>query len=116
MTTIDPQAIRALQDLNPGDDSFLRDLIQIFLEDTPRRLAEIDDGLARGDGRQLSIAAHSLKGSSANFGAEPFRRRCAKVEQLGRDGALDAVRAELPPLREEFDRVRTELEAFLRPA
>lgn len=116
MTTIDPHALRALQELNPGDDSFLRDLIQIYLEDTPRRLAEIDDGLGRGDGRQLAIAAHSLKGSTANFGAESFRRQCEKIEQLGRAGALDDVRPLLPALREEFGRVRAELEALLPPA
>ena len=43
---LDPNALDALRSLNPGDDSFLRDLIQIFLEDSPARIAEIAEALA----------------------------------------------------------------------
>ena len=30
---LDPAALAALRDLNPGDDSFFQDLVQIFLDD-----------------------------------------------------------------------------------
>jgi len=114
MASIDPQAIADLRDLNPGDDSFLRDLVQIFLEDTPRRIAEIHTALAMADGRALTIAAHSLKGSAANFGAKPLRDLCERVELCGKKGALEEVPAQLPALAEEFGRVAAELEAILR--
>jgi HPt (histidine-containing phosphotransfer) domain-containing protein len=113
MPTLDPHAIAALRELNPGDDSFLRDLIQIFLEDAPRRIAEIEESLTRGDGRKLTIAAHSLKGSSANFGAEQLRYRCEEIETCGRQGGLDQVPARLPPLRQEYARVAAELQSLL---
>lgn len=116
MPSIDPAAIKALQELNPDDNSFLRDLIQIYLEDAPRRLKEIEEALARGDARQLVAAAHSLKGSSANFGAASLRSRCEQLESLGRRESLEPATAELPGLREELERVRAELEALLRPA
>lgn len=113
MPVLDPHAIAALRELNPGDDSFLRDLIQIFLEDAPLRLAEIEESLTRGDSRKLTIAAHSLKGSSANFGAEQFRNRCEEIEHSGRLGELDAVPARLPALKEEYARVAAELRSLL---
>ena len=113
MASIDPHAIGELRDLNPGDDSFLRDLIQIFLEDTPRRIAEIHTALAMADNRTLIIAAHSLKGSAANFGAKPLRDLCERVELCGKKGALAEVPAQLPALEEEFGRVAAELEALL---
>jgi HPt (histidine-containing phosphotransfer) domain-containing protein len=113
MSSLDPHAINALRELNPGDDSFLRDLIQIFLEDAPLRLAEIEESLARGDGRRLMIAAHSLKGSSANFGAEQLRTRCEEIERCGRLGVLDPVPAQLPALRQEYARVEAELQSLV---
>ncbi len=116
MPTLDPKAIAALRDLNPGDDSFLRDLIQIYLADSPQRIAELEDGLARKDSRKLTIAAHSLKGSSANFGANGLRALSEKIEQCGKRGALDEAQAELPALREEYARVKAELESLLAPS
>lgn len=114
MSALDSHAIEELRELNPSDNSFLRDLIQIFLEDCPHRIAEIDQALAAGDGRKLVIAAHSLKGSSANFGAHHLRALCERIEQCGRRGALGEVPARLPALREEFGRVTAELELLLR--
>lgn len=116
MPALDPQAIAALRDLNPGDDSFLRDLIQIYLADSPQRIAEIEEGLAQGDSRKLTIAAHSLKGSSANFGAAALRALCEKIELLGKQSALADAGTQLPALRGEYSRVKAELEALLPPA
>lgn len=110
---LDPAAIEALRALNPGDDSFFRDLVQIFLDDSPQRIAEIEQALARGDARQLTLAAHSLKGSSSNFGADRLRSLSEQLEQLGRQGSLGGVPAHLLALKDEFARVRAALDALL---
>jgi len=112
---LDPNAIAALRELNPGDDSFFRDLVQIYLDDSPTRIVEIEDALARSDAHRLTLAAHSLKGSSANFGAGALRALCEHVEQLGRQGLLGDVPTCVPALKDEFARVRAELESFLLP-
>jgi len=66
---IDPQALGNLRALNPGDnDEFLRELAAIFLEDTPKRITELDASLAAGDAGTFTRAAHSIKGSAANLG------------------------------------------------
>ena len=115
MSCLDPKAIASLRDLNPGDDSFLRDLIQIYLADSPQRIAEMEEGLSRKDSRKLTIAAHSLKGSSANFGANTLRALSEKIEHLGKQDALADAQVHLPALREEFARVKAELEALVAP-
>lgn len=113
MSSIDPSAIEALRALNPGDDSFLHDLIQIYLEDAPKRIAEIEQSLAAGDLRRLTLAAHSLKGSSSNFGAHQLRALSEQLEQIGQQGLLDRVLAHLPALKEEYARVQAALTALL---
>ena len=113
MSSIDPSAIDALRELNPEDDSFLRDLIQIYLDDAPKRIAEIEQSLADKDARRLTMAAHSLKGSSSNFGAADLRAVSERIERLGRDGHLSEVPAQMPALKVEFARVKEALEALV---
>ncbi len=115
MPAIEPSAIDALRALNPGDDSFLRDLIQIYFDDAPKRLVEIEQAVAEKDARKLTLAAHSLKGSSSNFGANQLRLLSEELEQLGRQSALDGVAALVPPLKAEYARVEAELTALLPP-
>ncbi len=112
---IDPQAIEELRAMNPGDDSFLRELIQMFLDDSPQRITEIEECLEQGDAGRLTRAAHSLKGSSANFGAMQLRAISEEIEFLGRDGALPSVPERLPRLKAEFEQVKAALQALLSP-
>lgn len=116
VSPIDPQAIEELRAMNPDDDSFLRELVQIYLEDSPQRIAEIDLSLEQADALRLTRAAHSLKGSSSNFGALQLRAVCETIEHLGRDGKLAEVPALMPELRLEFDRVKSALETLVAPA
>ncbi len=115
MPAIDSSAIDALRALNPEDDSFLRDLIQIYLDDAPKRVADIEAAAASQDARRLTLAAHSLKGSSSNFGANQLRALSEELEELGRKSALDGVAARVAPLKEEYERVKAELTALLTP-
>ena len=53
-----------------GDVELLQEIAQLFLEDAPNMLAAIDLALRSGDAHALERAAHSLKGSVSNFGAQ----------------------------------------------
>ena len=49
LPTIDLEAISNLRELNPGDNGeFLREIVSIYIEDTPKRLAELKSCLASG--------------------------------------------------------------------
>jgi HPt (histidine-containing phosphotransfer) domain-containing protein len=110
---IDPQALQALRNVTPGDDSFLREIVGLFLADTPKRLVEIEASLARGDAQSLTLEAHSVKGSSGHFGANRLRALSEEIEQLGRAGNLAEVAPLLPELKLEYARVQAALEPLL---
>jgi HPt (histidine-containing phosphotransfer) domain-containing protein len=58
---IDQQAIENLRSLNPGDnDEFLREIIGIFLEDTPQRIKDLEQSLAATDTGTVSRTAHTI--------------------------------------------------------
>ncbi|MBN1402237.1 MAG: Hpt domain-containing protein, partial [Anaerolineae bacterium] len=88
----------AIIDMNPFNelraatgDEFLAELIDTYCQETPQLLAELSAALARGDAETFRRQAHSIKSSSATFGATAFAAQARELEYLGRDGALDQV-------------------------
>jgi histidine phosphotransfer protein HptB len=107
---IDHEAIETLRSLSPDDDSFLRELIGVFLSDTPERIAELRRGLETGDAPLFTRAAHSIKGSSSNLGASRLRAVAERLEHDARTAGLGALGERLGELEAEFDAARAELE------
>jgi HPt (histidine-containing phosphotransfer) domain-containing protein len=111
---IDPAAIENLRALNPGDqDEFLREITGIFLEDTPRRITELEQSLAAGDAAKFSRAAHSIKGSSANLGAAALRAVAEQLERQSHKEGLGGVAPLLANLKTEFSRAQLELRKLI---
>ncbi len=111
---IDPQAIADLRALNPDDGGeFLREIIGIFLADTPLRIVELEQTLATGDVAAFTRAAHSIKGSSSNLGALALKAAAAQLEHRSRTLGLDGAGTFIPAIRAEFARAQAELNTLL---
>ncbi len=101
-----------------GDEELLKEIADIFLEDYPKVLAEIQAALACGDARRLEQSAHTLKGSAGNFGAKAVVETASRLEQMGRAGRVDGKGSATPASREvnNLDQallaLRAELEAL----
>ena len=109
-TIIDPQAIESLRAISPDDSGeFLHELIDIYLTDTPLRITEIEQSLAAQNAGDLSRAAHSIKGSSSNFGALELAAIACEIEHKGKAAAFAEVEARLPTLKEAFSRLKPAL-------
>jgi HPt (histidine-containing phosphotransfer) domain-containing protein len=113
-SVIDPQAIENLRALNPGDnDEFLREIIGIFLEDTPLRITELEESGAAGDVTKFARAAHSIKGSSSNLGAGVLRAAAEKLEHHARSEGLNGIAPHVAAVQAEFERAEAALKALL---
>lgn len=77
-------ALRSLQD--DGDDDLLGELIDLFLQDAPARLASIRQAVALEDWTAVMAAAHSLRGSCGSLGALHMADLCGRLERYGRNG------------------------------
>lgn len=114
LPVIDPQSLENLRALNPDDnDEFLREIVTIYLEDTPQRIAELEQSLAAGDTPKFTRAAHSIKGSSSNLGAMIVRGVAEKLEHQSAKEGLGNVGELLTTLKAEFARARAELSKLL---
>lgn len=87
MEILDPSTLESLRGLQEeGNDDLLVELIDLFLEDAPRRIDSMRDAIAREDWPALTSWAHSLRGSCGSLGALRLAELCARLEQLGRVG------------------------------
>jgi HPt (histidine-containing phosphotransfer) domain-containing protein len=108
--TIDPEALSNLRELNPGDNGeFLREIISIYIEDTPKRIADMKACLASGDVSTFTRAAHTIKGSSANVGAQVLKGIAERLELISRREGLGGVSGLIADCDAEFERVKVEL-------
>jgi HPt (histidine-containing phosphotransfer) domain-containing protein len=107
---IDPETIAALKDLNPGDNNaFLKEIVGIYIEDTPRRLQDLKTSLAALDVALFTRSAHTIKGSSANVGAVALSSAAARLEAMSRKDGLAGVAALVAECESEYARAAEEL-------
>jgi CheY-like chemotaxis protein len=92
-----------------GGSQLLVDLIDIFLEDAPKKVAQIVAAVKLQDARTLCDAAHPLKSSSASLGAKLFSEMCQQLEEMGSKGALNGTQEGAEALMAEYERVRKAL-------
>ncbi|MFP4598223.1 MAG: Hpt domain-containing protein [Persicimonas sp.] len=88
-----------------GSEETLVELVDIFLEQWPEMMDEIEQGVARADYENLRRAAHTLKGSASIFGARPVVQVANRLSDMARDEQLDGAEAELRKLQDEMDRL-----------
>jgi HPt (histidine-containing phosphotransfer) domain-containing protein len=114
LPVIDPQAIENLRALDPENgDEFLREIIGIFLDDTPQRIAELDQSFAAGDAAKFARAAHSIKGSAANLGALVLRATAETLEHQARQTGLAGTETLVATVKTDFALAQTELAKLL---
>jgi CheY-like chemotaxis protein/HPt (histidine-containing phosphotransfer) domain-containing protein len=85
-----------------GDMELFKEIADLFLENLPNNIAQIREGIAKGDANALEQAAHSLKGSVGNFGAKRAFEAAYRLEIIGREGRLAEADAALSKLEKEL--------------
>ncbi len=111
---IDAQAIENLRALNPGDnDEFLREIAGIFLDDTPQRIAELEQSFQAADIPKFTRAAHSIKGSSSNLGAQRLRAAAEKLEHGSRKTGVEGAGPLISEIKAEYAVAEKELRRII---
>jgi signal transduction histidine kinase/DNA-binding response OmpR family regulator len=91
---------------NAGGDPGLRnELVELFLDESPRILQDLNDAASARDASAAKRLAHGLKGSAAAIGAVAARRTAERLERAGIDEDWNAFDAGLPLLQNELARL-----------
>jgi HPt (histidine-containing phosphotransfer) domain-containing protein len=80
------------------------EIIDLFMETAPLRLAELRSLYASSDKDALRVVAHSLRGAAAQIGLKAMADLCARLEsavaqKMAADGILDLLDREYDTAR-----------------
>lgn len=87
-----------------GDEELLREVVDLFLEQSRHQIRELQAALAAGEPAQIRHQAHSLKGAAAGLGAQALSHTAAQLELAGKKGELKEVPELLRALEKELER------------
>jgi two-component system sensor histidine kinase/response regulator len=108
---INPRALDAIRRLpGPNGPALVSKVIDAYLADTPPRFAQLRAAVDAGDAEALRKAAHALKSSSANVGAEQLAALCRELEMLGRKATVAGAGMLLATAESEAARALAALE------
>jgi len=115
---LDPKALRTLRETAGTDaDDFMAEMIDVYIADVPKKLKIIEQAIETQDIKELGRISHSLKSSSAIFGAIFLVQMCRELETIALSGdasletefMAESSAAFFTALTSEFDRVRSAL-------
>ncbi len=88
------------------DEDLAQIVIEGFTEDIPRQIEALRGYLDADDASGSERQAHTIKGASANVGGEVLRAVAFVMEKAGKARDLDAVKAAIPELETQFERLK----------
>ena len=97
-----------------NDQSLLKELVEIFINDYPQMLNTLRKSLETTDAKTFSRTAHSLKGMLRNFQAEAAADTAFDLEKRGRQEQLDGVDQIIETLAGQLDRVARKLKDLVK--
>ena len=107
---IDRHILQTLQeDAADNDPEIILELLDIYIHDSADHLNQIIQAVPEEEYRTIELSAHSLKSSSATFGATNLAVLFGEMEQLARSKTTDGIDGLLNAAKSEFVRARDEL-------
>ena len=97
---MDPKVVDALRDVMEGG---FADLLDTFLSDSEERLGQLHSTREVGD---LTLVAHSFKGSSSNMGAIRLAHLCGLLEECAQKKQLAEIQDLVIKIDDEYQMVR----------
>ena len=103
-----PAALQRLHRI--GGATLVYQIVQLFLEHHPQRLATALDGGKSGDWKAVEAAVHSMKSSAGNLGLTGLQERAARLEFLAGQGGGSEAATILQEIADAYPGVRSLLQ------
>ena len=83
-----PVDMARMTDLTDGNQDQLRELVEMYLKQTHKQFAQMQDAIRDGNADALRRVAHSCAGASATLGMTQLVPKLREMEKLGAGGTL----------------------------
>ncbi|WP_372896734.1 response regulator [Stieleria sp.] len=100
----------------PGGAQGVKEVAQLLIDECPKMIHEIREGLANQDANQVRRGAHTLKGSADWFAAKRVVATAKRLETYAHDGDLDSASTVLPELEAEVRQLVDAVKELTKPA
>ncbi len=107
---LDKQALNSLLNTLGGEFAYLEELIDLFLEDTPHLIEDLNTAVEKQDIPEVHRLSHSLKSNGADYGAIKFSNLCKELEIESKSGRLNGAAGLAAEITQEY----TNMEGALR--
>jgi len=104
--------IAAALDRVEGDRDLLEEIARLFAEECPRNIEAIHQASEARDARLLERLAHTVKGSSANLGANAVSQAAFVLEMQAHAGDFESAAPQIKILEAEMKWLLPELESL----
>lgn len=84
-----PVNLQNLRDNAMGDEDFVREMIQLFVEQGATQLEALKTQCVDGKSEEWVEIAHALKGTAGGVGAETMRLFCAQAQEMDNHSAQE---------------------------
>ncbi len=101
-----------LENFQYFDNEVVLEIINIFIDEYPERMATLRKNIDEKDFDQLKFNAHSLKGVVANFVAPDVQELARKLEMKGTDKDIKDIEILYDELKQKTGWVIEELEVL----
>ena len=97
-----------------GDEDFYLETLEIFLEETAREEARMNEFLGGSDLKNYSVLVHGLKSNSRTIGAMQLGSFAEDMEMKSKAGEMEYILEHHEPLMAHLEKVRVEIRAYLQ--
>jgi len=111
---VDFSVLSRFGEMTGSGSEAVRELVEIFSEETPQALQQIRDDIERHHTQGISIQAMQLGRACQNFGAERMQMLCSSLQAAGKNGEFALATEFVERLEAEFEIVKSTLEEFAR--
>ncbi|MCW3075902.1 MAG: response regulator [Bacteroidetes bacterium] len=101
--------------LSKGDNGFVKKMITVFLEETPKEVDVLEESVNQTDYEVIKASAHKLKSTIPFIGLDKIiGKEVNEIESLARENSgIENIRASFKKIKESFELASAELEAFM---
>ena len=106
----------ALLKRSMGKVSLFNAIVNLFLEDMPKRIESLMEAHEAGNIDQLRQISHTIKGVAANLSGIKLQACAATIEKAAQEKNLEQIRVELPELQIRYDELISVVKQHDKPA
>ena len=106
-------SLERIEEICGEDNTFKKELIQLFIDETDKRLMMLQEDLQQNNLPGFRNEAHAAKGSAGNIGAVGLQKLTAEMQNAAEDNAASQCRLLLSQFETEYACIRKYLQQVI---